>query len=259
MDHGPKIAQVAQLVGDPARANMLARLMDGRALTAKELAEVAGVSPQTTSGHLAKLQGTGLLSVARQGRHRYFHLASAEIARLLEAIMVVAPATATPKTGAPAGGRRDADKLREARTCYDHRRARCRRCRRLARRAQLPRPHARRRRRHAPRPCVLRQSGHRAAHGLTPPCLLPALPRLERTASAYRRRRRRGDPEPRARSRLAAPAEGDARPRLDAHRAPGLRRHLWGPARRVRAAPRRKGRLSAPRRRPTGRLRDRDE
>jgi DNA-binding transcriptional ArsR family regulator len=120
MDHGPKIAQVAQLVGDPARANMLARLMDGRALTAKELAEVAGVSPQTTSGHLAKLQGTGLLSVARQGRHRYFRLASADIARLLEAIMVVAPATAASKTGAAAGGRRDADKLREARTCYDH-------------------------------------------------------------------------------------------------------------------------------------------
>ncbi|MCX8255131.1 putative HTH-type transcriptional regulator YdfF [Beijerinckiaceae bacterium RH AL1] len=120
MDHGPKIAQVAQLVGDPARANMLARLMDGRALTAMELAEVAGVSPQTTSGHLAKLQGTGLLSVARQGRHRYFRLASADIARLLEAIMVVAPATAAPKAGVPAGGRRDADKLREARTCYDH-------------------------------------------------------------------------------------------------------------------------------------------
>ena len=55
MSDGPNLAEVAALIGDPARANMLVALMDGRALTAKELAFVAGVSPQTTSGHLAKL------------------------------------------------------------------------------------------------------------------------------------------------------------------------------------------------------------
>ena len=115
MDHGPKIAQVAQLVGDPARANMLAALLDGRALTAKELAETAGVSPQTTSSHLAKLHDTGLLSLERQGRHRYFRLASQDVARLLEAIMVVAeagPVRCDPWRGG--------DSLRIARTCYDH-------------------------------------------------------------------------------------------------------------------------------------------
>ena len=121
MDHGPKIAQVAHLVGDPARANMLAALMDGRALTAGELAVVAGVSPQTTSGHLGKLHEAGLLALERQGRHRYFRLATADVARLLESIMVVA------ERGQD-GGRdvyrgqswRGDDKLRTARTCYDH-------------------------------------------------------------------------------------------------------------------------------------------
>lgn len=115
MDHGPKIAQVAQLVGDPARANMLAALLDGRALTAKELAETAGVSPQTTSSHLAKLHDTGLLSLARQGRHRYFRLASPDVARLLEAIMVVAEAGPVRRNPWRGG-----DELRTARTCYDH-------------------------------------------------------------------------------------------------------------------------------------------
>ena len=65
MDTGPRIAQVASLVGDPARANMLACLVDGRALTASELAFVAGVTPQTASGHLAKLRDAGLLSLER--------------------------------------------------------------------------------------------------------------------------------------------------------------------------------------------------
>ena len=99
---------------------MLAALMDGRALTATELAEIAGVSPQTTSGHLAKLHDTGLLSLERQGRHRYFRLASPNVARLLEAIMVVAPDTAPPPGRAKGKGWRGGDKLREARTCYDH-------------------------------------------------------------------------------------------------------------------------------------------
>ena len=52
MKDGPVIASVAALLGDPARANMLATLMDGRALTVSELAEAAGVTLQTASGHL---------------------------------------------------------------------------------------------------------------------------------------------------------------------------------------------------------------
>ena len=84
MDTGPKIAQVAALVGDPARANMLSALMDGRTLTATELAYVSGVAPQTASGHLARLSDAGLLALERQGRRRYFRLASPLVARMLE-------------------------------------------------------------------------------------------------------------------------------------------------------------------------------
>src|SRR5881227_300084 len=90
MDTGPKIAQVAALIGDPARANMLSALMDGRTLTASELAYVSGVAPQTASGHLAKLSDAGLLALAKRGRRRYFRLASPHVARVLEGLMVVA-------------------------------------------------------------------------------------------------------------------------------------------------------------------------
>ncbi|WP_342586853.1 helix-turn-helix transcriptional regulator, partial [Methylobacterium aquaticum] len=115
-------ARTAALVGDPARAAMLAVLMDGRALTAAELARAAGVTAQTASGHLAKLAEAGLLTVARQGRHRYHRLASSGVARMLEGVMAVA-ATAVPDPARPPSlrppGPRDAA-LREARTCYDH-------------------------------------------------------------------------------------------------------------------------------------------
>src|SRR3981081_2506356 len=67
-------AEVAAMAGDPARAAMLHALMDGRALTASELARVAGIAPQTASGHLARMTETGLLAVAKQGRHRYHRL-----------------------------------------------------------------------------------------------------------------------------------------------------------------------------------------
>ena len=90
MDTGPKIAQVAALIGDSARANMLSALMDGRTLTASELAYVSGVAPQTASGHLAKLSDAGLLALAKRGRRRYFRLASPHVARVLEGLMVVA-------------------------------------------------------------------------------------------------------------------------------------------------------------------------
>jgi DNA-binding transcriptional ArsR family regulator len=56
-----RFAEVAALAGDPARAGMLHALMDGRALTASELARVAGITPQTASGHLARLATAGLL------------------------------------------------------------------------------------------------------------------------------------------------------------------------------------------------------
>lgn len=114
-------AETAALVGDPARANMLAALMDGRALTAAELARAASVAPQTASGHLARLTAAGLLAVERQGRHRYHRLASPGVAGMLEGIMAVAEAGpgASCARRPIVVGPRDAA-LRSARTCYDH-------------------------------------------------------------------------------------------------------------------------------------------
>ena len=110
------MARVAALVGDPARANILASLMDGLAHTPTELALDAGISTATASGHLAQLLDGRLVAVTAQGRHRYYRLASEEIARMLEGIMAVgaepeARRRATPHVPA---------ELREARSCYDH-------------------------------------------------------------------------------------------------------------------------------------------
>ena len=116
MTKGPYIAEIAALVGDPARANMLSALMDGRALSAGELAHVAHVTAQTASAHLAKLVDARLLADERRGRNRYFRLAAPEVARMLEEIMAVAVARA-PRYR-PAWMRDEA--LRSARTCYDH-------------------------------------------------------------------------------------------------------------------------------------------
>jgi DNA-binding transcriptional ArsR family regulator len=112
----PPISEVAALVGNPARANVLLALLDGRALTAGELAYAAGVSPQTTSGHLAKLTEARLLILAKQGRHSYYRLASPVVGRMLEGLMAVAvdgPPRYQPRW-------RGNDELRMARTCYDH-------------------------------------------------------------------------------------------------------------------------------------------
>ncbi|HTV67640.1 MAG TPA: winged helix-turn-helix domain-containing protein [Rhizobiaceae bacterium] len=116
MRDGPDIAKIASLVGDPARANMLTALLDGGALTASELALEAGVGLPTASSHLAKLTEGGLLTLAAQGRHRYYSLAGRQVAAMLESIMGVASAVG-PKRTRP--GPRDAA-MREARVCYDH-------------------------------------------------------------------------------------------------------------------------------------------
>ena len=116
MQMGPKIAEVASLIGDPARANMVSALMDGRALTASELAYCAHITPQTASGHLAKLVDGGILLPAKQGRHRYFRLASPMVGQMLEGIMSVAQAGPSRYQPHWRGG----EDLRYARLCYDH-------------------------------------------------------------------------------------------------------------------------------------------
>ena len=87
---GPIIAEIATLLGGPARATILSALLDGRALTAGELALAAQITPQTASTHLAKLTKAGLLSVERNGRYRYFRLASPKVAEMIEGIVAVA-------------------------------------------------------------------------------------------------------------------------------------------------------------------------
>ena len=116
MKDGPLIASVAALMGDPARANMLTALMDGRALTVSELSEVGGVTLQTASGHLAKLDAAGLLTAEKQGRHRYFRLSGSDVAQVLEGLMGLAQRTGAVRVRT---GPRDAA-MRTARICYDH-------------------------------------------------------------------------------------------------------------------------------------------
>jgi DNA-binding transcriptional ArsR family regulator len=109
------MAAIAALIGDPARANILCALLDGRALTASELAYAAHVTPQTASGHLGKLASAKLIVPAQQGRHRYFRLAGAHIAAMLESISAVA--SIAPPRLRPI---RIDDQMRKARMCYDH-------------------------------------------------------------------------------------------------------------------------------------------
>jgi DNA-binding transcriptional ArsR family regulator len=111
-----EMAEVASLIGDVSRANILAALMDGRALTALELSLAAGVTPQTASSHLSKLLAANFVTVARQGRHRYYRLASAQVARTLEAVMALT-VEAPPRHRAKSA--QDTE-IRAARMCYDH-------------------------------------------------------------------------------------------------------------------------------------------
>jgi DNA-binding transcriptional ArsR family regulator len=116
MDTTASFNRIAALIGDRARVDMLAALMAGRALTATELADHAGIARPTASAHLAALTGAGLIEVEKQGRHRYFRLANEDVAGMLEGLMGVAHriANAPVRTGPvdPA--------LRQARACYDH-------------------------------------------------------------------------------------------------------------------------------------------
>lgn len=114
MDAPPDLARIAATVGDPRRIQMLSLLMEGRALTAKELALGAGIEPATASAHLKRLLEDGLLASASQGRHKYFRFASEHVAQLVESLMRVAP-----RRAGPAGPRPD-EGMRRARFCYDH-------------------------------------------------------------------------------------------------------------------------------------------
>ncbi|SDD53674.1 ArsR/SmtB family transcription factor [Paraburkholderia lycopersici] len=117
--HFPGLARVAALLADPGRAAMLWTLMDGSARPAGELTMIAGLSPSAASGHLARLTDGGLLALDVRGRHRYYRIATPEVAAAIEALMNVAH-VAAPQRPAPRPARTVPLEMRHARTCYDH-------------------------------------------------------------------------------------------------------------------------------------------
>ncbi len=116
MKEGPDIALLGTMIGDPARANMLVALMSGLALTAGELANEAGITAQTASSHLKKLEQAGLVRQRKQGRHRYFALSDSDVGTVLEAMMGLAASRGLVRSQV---GPKD-PALRKARICYDH-------------------------------------------------------------------------------------------------------------------------------------------
>ncbi len=116
MGINPNMAEIAALLGETSRATILASMMDGRFHTASELAYMAAIKPQTASFHLAKLVEGKLIKVEKQGRHRYFQLASDDIAQFLEAFLAISP----PPEVRSLKQSSQIKLLQAARTCYDH-------------------------------------------------------------------------------------------------------------------------------------------
>ena len=111
------VVPAAALIAEPTRAAMITALLDDRPLAAGELARVAGVSPATASAHLARLLGGGLVTMIKQGRHRYYQLAGPEVAAAMEALAHLSTAPVPVRSLRES---RDAAALAQARTCYDH-------------------------------------------------------------------------------------------------------------------------------------------
>lgn len=114
--HEPRLARVAAVVADPARSRMLAYLLSSDCASAGELARAASVTPATASGHLGELLDARFVVCERRGRHRYFRLADADVARALESLALVAERDAHER----AWSRPERDRLRQARCCYGH-------------------------------------------------------------------------------------------------------------------------------------------
>ncbi|WP_258297203.1 ArsR/SmtB family transcription factor [Paenibacillus peoriae] len=110
------VAMIASLVSEPSRAAILTALLDGRFHTASELAHMAGIKPQTASFHLAKMTEAQVVTVEKQGRHRYFGIQGPEVAQVMESLLSIAPPV--PIKSFKHASENEA--LRLARTCYDH-------------------------------------------------------------------------------------------------------------------------------------------
>lgn len=116
MDSEQEFAEIAALIGEPARATMLWNLMDGRAYTAGELALVSNISPQSASNHLNKLLDADLLRMEKQGKHRYYRFARTEVAYAIEAISNLLPGNKKIRQEKVVNN----GDIQYARTCYDH-------------------------------------------------------------------------------------------------------------------------------------------
>ncbi|MHB0862959.1 ArsR/SmtB family transcription factor [Paenibacillus sp. SEL3] len=110
------VAMIASLVSEPSRAAILTALLDGRFHTASELAHMAGIKPQTASFHLAKMTEAHVVTVEKQGRHRYYGIQDPEVARVMESFLSIAPPV--PIKSFKQASENEA--IRLARTCYDH-------------------------------------------------------------------------------------------------------------------------------------------
>ncbi|HEX9570916.1 MAG TPA: helix-turn-helix transcriptional regulator [Burkholderiales bacterium] len=120
MNDEPDVARIASLLADPARARILRTLIDGTTRPAGELAYAANISAQSASAHLAKLVDAGLLSLEAQGRHRYFRIASAEVADAIESLGSLSMAVRPRNPRSPAIPKPAPVQFLHARTCYDH-------------------------------------------------------------------------------------------------------------------------------------------
>ncbi|MCV2887435.1 ArsR/SmtB family transcription factor [Ruegeria aquimaris] len=113
----PRLDILGAALADTSRARMLCELMDGRAYTNKELASAAGITPQTATAHLRRLEEAGLIHAARSGRCLYHRIAGPEVAEALETLLVLAPSDHLYRAQQRKGARL---KMLEARSCYDH-------------------------------------------------------------------------------------------------------------------------------------------
>ncbi|EFU40695.1 putative transcriptional regulator, ArsR family protein [Paenibacillus vortex V453] len=116
MNPNPNISQIASLVSDASRAAILTALLDGRYHPAGELAHMANIKPQTASFHLSKMVTANLVTVEKQGRHRYYGIANQEVARIMETLLSISP----PVEIRSLNQALEHKAIRHARTCYDH-------------------------------------------------------------------------------------------------------------------------------------------
>ena len=108
--------KTATLIGDATRASILWNLLDGKAFTATELAIAVETSAQNISMHLGKLLDADLISVEKQGRHKYYRFSNKEVAYAVEAMANLIPKpeiSAKKKT-------ENYPPIKYCRTCYDH-------------------------------------------------------------------------------------------------------------------------------------------